>query len=137
MPFIKCWRGAHKAANTQQGEAVEGHQAIVEAINDLKSDLDQRHDENVTRHAVTDKKVDEAIRRIDDLHKAFPGGDWESHRRYHETIISRNEAREQFYQELRGELAKKGLWALVIAAGTGLWWLANLVWIYMKTKAHP
>ncbi|MFM0432378.1 hypothetical protein PQQ75_25430 [Paraburkholderia aspalathi] len=127
MPFIKRWCGAYKAAGVQQGEAVEGHQAIVEAINDLKSDLDQRHDENVTRHAVTDKKVDEAIRRIDDLHKAFPGGDWEGHRRYHETIIAKNEARANFYGDLRSELAKKGVWAVIVV-------LALALWQFFKTK---
>jgi hypothetical protein len=116
---------------------MDAHQELIAAIGSLKSDLDQRHGENILAQAVTDAKVVEAIRGIDELRKAFPDGDPDGHRRYHESIIRRNEAREKFYQELRGELAKKGLWALVIAAGTGLWWLANLVWIYLKTKAHP
>jgi hypothetical protein len=100
---------------------------IAAAILAIKDDLDQRHDENVTRHLVTDRKVDEAIRRIDDLHKAFPGGDWEGHRRYHEAMIERIEARSKLYQDLRTELAKKGLWAVVIGIGTA-------IWFYFKSK---
>ncbi|MFT4068926.1 hypothetical protein [Paraburkholderia sp.] len=103
------------------GKSVDGHREIVDAIGQLKSDLDDRHAENVTRHAVTDRKVDEAIRRIDDLHKAFPDGDWDGHRRYHEAIIRKAEDRAQFYRELRGEMAKKGLWAVVVVLGLALW----------------
>lgn len=106
---------------------MEGHQEVVDAINGLKDDLDQRHNENIGRAAVTDRKVDEAIRRIDDLHKAFPGGDWDAHRRYHEAIIRKMEDRAQFYRDLRTELAKKGAWAV-------LGMLAIAVWAYVKSK---
>lgn len=106
---------------------MEGHEQIVTAINGLREDMDQRHSENTTSAAVTNNKVDEAIRRIDDLHKAFPGGDWDGHRRYHETLIAKAEARSKFYQELRVELAKRGLWAL---AGT----LVLALWAYFKSK---
>jgi hypothetical protein len=93
---------------------------VAAAILAIKDDLDQRHSENVTRHLVTDKKVDEAIRRIDDLHKAFPGGDWEGHRRYHEAMIRRIESRTKLYEDLRVELAKKGLWAVLVVLGIAL-----------------
>lgn len=111
---------------------MEGHKQIVDALGalrddlaqrqgELRADLEQRHSENVTQREVTDRKVDEVIRRVDDLHKAFPGGDWEGHRRYHETLIERAEARTRFYNELRAELAKKGLWALIALLGVALW----------------
>lgn len=100
---------------------MEGHAQVVEAIKGLREDLAERHLENTTAIGVTEKKVDEAIRRIDDLHEAFPGGDWEGHRRYHEAIIKKLEAREQFYQELRSELAKKGVWAVLALVGVALW----------------
>jgi hypothetical protein len=100
---------------------------IAQAIRDLIEDSNAKHTENVTRAEVTDKKVDEAIRRIDDLHKAFPGGDWEGHRRYHEAIIRKMEDRAQFYKDLRNELAKKGLWALLVMLGIALW-------AYVKSK---
>lgn len=90
---------------------------IAAAILSIKDDLDQRHSENITRAEVTDRKVDEAIRRIDDLHKAFPGGDWEGHRRYHEVLIDRIERRAKLYDAMLEELTKKGMWALIVFVG--------------------
>lgn len=90
---------------------------VVAAILAIKDDLDQRHSENITRAEVTDKKVDEAIRRIDDLHKAFPGGDWEGHRRYHEAMIERIEKRSKLYDAMLTELTTKGMWALIVFLG--------------------
>lgn len=94
---------------------------VAAAILAIKDDLDQRHSENITRAEVTDKKVDEAIRRIDDLHKAFPGGDWEGHRRYHEAMIDRIEKRAKLYDALLEELTKKGMWALIVFVGAAIW----------------
>lgn len=103
------------------------HDEIAAAILSIKDDLDQRHSENITRAEVTDRKVDEAIRRIDDLHKAFPGGDWEGHRRYHEAMIERIEKRAKLYDAMLEELTKKGMWALILFVGTALWF-------YIKSK---
>ncbi|WP_343666332.1 hypothetical protein [Paraburkholderia tropica] len=100
---------------------MEGHEQIVRAIDELRSDIEQRHSENVTSLGVTELKLDEVIRRVDDLHKAFPGGDPDGHRRYHESLIERAEARTKFYNELRAELAKKGLWALLALISVALW----------------
>lgn len=100
---------------------MEGHREIVEAISELKADLDQRHGENITAQAVSAAKVNELLRGVDELRRAFPDGDWDGHRRYHEAIIKKLEAREQFYLDLRGELAKKGLWAVIAMLGVALW----------------
>jgi hypothetical protein len=100
---------------------MDGVDKVVAAILSLKEDLDQRHGENITAQAVTEKKIVEAIRGIDELRKAFPDGDADGHRRYHESIIRKNEAREKFYEDLRAELAKKGLWALVAVLALALW----------------
>jgi hypothetical protein len=105
------------------------HQDIAEAIHALSADLDQRHSENVTRHQVTDRKVDEVIRRVDDLHNAFPGGDWNAHRKAHEAMIARHEAKARFYEELRVDLAQKGLWALIVG-------LATAIWYYFRAKVN-
>jgi hypothetical protein len=103
------------------------HEDITAAINALSADMDQRHSENVTQQLVTDRKVDEVIRRVDDLHKAFPGGDWDGHRRSHEAMIARHEAKARFYEELRVDLAQKGLWALIVGVATA-------VWYYFRTR---
>lgn len=65
--------------------------------------------------------MDEVIRRVDDLHKAFPGGDWEGHRRYHECLIRKMEARTKFYEDLRSHLAKNGIWAVLVVLGLAIW----------------
>lgn len=106
---------------------MDGVDKVVAAILSLKEDLDQRHGENITAQAVTEKKIVEAIRGIDELRKAFPDGDADGHRRYHESIIRKNEAREKFYEDLRAELAKKGLWAVIAV-------IATAMWFYVKSK---
>jgi hypothetical protein len=98
------------------------HEEIAAAIHALSADMDQRHSENVTRQLVTDRKVDEVIRRVDDLHNAFPGGDWNAHRKAHEAMIARHEAKARFYEELRVDLAQKGLWALIVGLATAIWY---------------
>jgi hypothetical protein len=105
------------------------HEEIAAAIHALSADMDQRHSENVTQQLVTDRKVDEVIRRVDDLHKAFPGGDWDGHRRYHEAMIERYLAKTRFYEELRVDLAQKGVWALIVG-------LATAVWYYFRAKVN-
>lgn len=100
---------------------MDGHEQVVEAIESLKSDLSQRHTENIDRLAVTDRLVHEAIRRIDELHKAFPDGDCDGHRRYHEAVIRKIEDRAEFWKVLRAELASKGLWAVVLVVAAALW----------------
>ncbi|MFM0638088.1 hypothetical protein PQQ63_15405 [Paraburkholderia metrosideri] len=99
----------------------EGWQAVVAAVDGLRDEIGQRHVENTSTLQELDVKVNVAIDRIDDLHRAFPGGDWEGHRRYHETLIEKAEARTKFYDDLRAELAKKGMWALIALLGLALW----------------
>jgi hypothetical protein len=106
---------------------MDAHQQVIAAINGLKSDLDQRHGENITAQAVTDAKVVELLRGVDDLRRAFPDGDWDGHRRYHEAVIRRMEARAQFYRDLSGHLIKGGAWALIV-------FLAWASWQAIKTK---
>lgn len=93
---------------------------IVAAIDALRDEIIQRHVENTSINETQTTKLDEVIRRVDDLHKAFPGGDWDGHRRYHETLISKAEARTKFYLGLCDDLAKKGLWIVIIALGAAL-----------------
>jgi hypothetical protein len=113
---------------------MEGAKEVIAAIGGLRKDLDDRHSENATTLGVVETKVNEVIRRVDDLHDAFPGGDWDGHRRYHEAVIKRVEAREKFYQDLRTNLATKGLWALILML-TGM--LAGSFLLLIRTKINP
>lgn len=99
----------------------ESDDPIVMAIDALRDEIAQRHVENRSEGEVQSRKIDEVIRRVDDLHKAFPGGDWDGHRRYHEELIRKMEVRSAFYEDLRSELAKKGVWALLLLIGIALW----------------
>ncbi len=49
---------------------------------------------------------------------AYPFGDVHGHRKAHEAMIEAAQAQAKFYNELRIDLAKKGLWTLLaVAAG--------------------
>ncbi len=110
-------------APTAEGE---GWVAVVNAVNHLRDEIDLRHVENTSVNEVQTRKLDEVIRRVDALHNGFPNGDVESHRRYHETLIAKAEARTAFYKDLRSDLTKKGLWAVVATVGI-------IAWHYMQT----
>ncbi|WP_186087296.1 hypothetical protein [Burkholderia gladioli] len=101
--------------------------ALVEAVDRLRRETGHRHVENTTSLQVVEADLKVLIGRVDDLAKGFPGNDPDGHRRAHEAMIARAEARARLYDELRAELAKKGLWALLIALGTA-------VWFWTKTK---
>lgn len=45
---------------------------------------------------------------------AFPGGDVDGHRRYHELLIEREEQRKNFWNGLLLHMAKAGTWAAVV-----------------------
>ncbi|HSD36075.1 MAG TPA: hypothetical protein VLC92_01120 [Rhodocyclaceae bacterium] len=56
--------------------------------------------------------------KIDRVTQAFPGGDPEGHRKYHDAVIKRLEARTAFFEKLLYELVKYGVigfcgWAFV------------------------
>jgi hypothetical protein len=50
---------------------------------------------------------------------AFPGGDFDGHRRYHELLISREEQRQQIRREVITHLLKGSTWAMLV----GLLWM--------------
>lgn len=100
---------------------------IIVAINRLGADINRRHGENVQRLTTTDGKLDDLRQRVDNLHDAFPDRDFGRHRRYHEAVIAKIEARAQFYADLRTELATKGIWAVLVTVCAALWF-------YFKSK---
>lgn len=99
----------------------DGLRAVADALDLLRDEIGQRHTENTSSLEIVEKDLKVLIDRVDDLSKGFPGGDWEGHRRYHEAVIKRMEARTDLYRELRSELAKKGLWALIVMVCTAFW----------------
>ncbi|AQG98596.1 hypothetical protein A9R05_06920 [Burkholderia sp. KK1] len=93
----------------------------------MRDEIGQRHVENASSLEVLEKDLKVVIDRVDDLAKGFPDSDPDGHRRAHEALIRKAEERAKFYEDLRGELAKKGVWAVLVLIGIALWQ-------YFKTK---
>jgi hypothetical protein len=85
---------------------------LAKAVWALKADLDARHTENTDRQTDTDIKISAISDRLEKvLTSAFPEGDADSHRLYHESLIKRNEARERLWKEVLAKLITHGLLA--------------------------
>lgn len=70
-------------------------------------------------NAHIDKRFDEVMDILQKMNGAFaknPDGsvDYDGHRKYHESMIAAAEAQTQFWRELKLEIAKKGVWGLLI-----------------------
>lgn len=70
-------------------------------------------------NAHLDRRFDEILHELQKINGAFarnPDGsvDHDGHRQYHEAMIKAATAQEQFWQELKLEVAKKGIWSLLV-----------------------
>lgn len=79
-----------------------------------------------------DKRFDEILMELRKINGAFarnPDGstDFDGHRRYHESMIAAAEAQTQFWNELKLEIAKKGIWGLLVI-------ICGLVLVGLSTK---
>lgn len=75
-------------------------------------------------HHAENKNEMEALRRemlalSSAVKTAFPGGDFDGHRRYHELLIAREEQRQQIRREVITHLLKGSTWAMLV----GLLWM--------------
>lgn len=80
---------------------------VLDAIHDLKQSFDERHTENTGHLEALEEKVDQVL-------KGFPDGDPASHRKFHEALINKAQAREKFWTDMRAKLIERGIWATVI-----------------------
>lgn len=94
------------------------------------------HSETGNEHI--DKRFDEVIAELKKLNGAFARNedgsiDVDGHRRYHENMIRAATAQEQFWRELKLEVAKKGVWGLLtIIVGLLLVGLSAKIGIMIK-----
>ena len=70
-----------------------------------------------------DDRLSEILSEVKKIHGAFPRDsrgetDFDGHREYHEAMIRAAEAQAEFWKELRLDIAKKGMWGLIITIGT-------------------
>lgn len=72
-----------------------------------------------TDNAHIDARFDELLAEMRKINSAFaktPDGevDFDGHRRYHEQMIAAATAQEEFWRDLKLEVAKKGIWSLLV-----------------------
>lgn len=66
-----------------------------------------------------DNRFDELLTELKKIHGAFATGDdgttdFEGHRRFHEEKVRAAKAEAEFWKELKMEIAKKGVWSLLV-----------------------
>lgn len=93
--------------------------AVITLIKHLQESVDSLQN-TVTTHINGLEDQRKAI-VADLLKEAFPNGDHQAHRRYHENLIKAAEDKAQFWKKMRDELAK---WGLLLFAG---WVIVSLV----------
>lgn len=97
--------------------------SLVENLTERVHELSNKFDAHLqSLHDERQKVITEV------LEKALPEGDADAHRRWHESEITKNEARAAFWTKMRDELAKYGLVGFVGWA---------LYWIWMGILAGP
>lgn len=70
-------------------------------------------------NAHLDKRFDEILEELRKINGAFAKDseghvDFDGHRKYHESMIKAASAQEKFWEELRLEVAKKGVWTMLV-----------------------
>lgn len=102
-------------------------QTIHTDLQDVKGEQ-KKMNETLTNHINTEpEEWAELLKNT--LGCAFPNGDPEGHRRYHEDTISAMEARSKFWKQMLFEVTKYGLFGVV-------GWLAYTVWVAFLQGPH-
>ncbi len=113
----------------------EGYQAVAVALDRLRDEIGQRHTENTSSLEVLEQNLKVVIDRVDDLARGFPENDPDGHRRAHEAMIRKDEARTQLYQKILEKLVTDGMWAaIVFVIGCIVFFAASKLHIAMGSK---
>lgn len=71
--------------------------------------------------AMTDERLDSLERRMDSVEKAFPAGDTESHRRYHEMMMEESRDRKALIKAVKEKTIAGLFWSGLFVVGVALW----------------
>jgi hypothetical protein len=83
-------------------------------------------------HLSMEQKIDTALELLEEMSIAFPDGP-AKHREAHEAWIEAKHAEAKFWNELKLDVAKKGVWGLlIIVLGLTLLGLATKVGVSLK-----
>jgi hypothetical protein len=106
---------------------MEAPDILLSLLQTIHSDLQEvkaeqkKQSQTLTDHINTEPQEWAELMR-EALGSAFPDGDADGHRRYHEETISALEARSKFWRKMVFEVTKYGLFGV-------LGWLAYTVWV--------
>lgn len=93
--------------DSQTARAIKALQASLEGKHEINSRVTQ--DMGHALAAIQDK--------VDKVLEGFPEGDPLSHRKYHEALIKRAEAKATMYREITADILKKGFWIALVGIG--------------------
>lgn len=98
-------------------------------LRELEEHIDERIRRRLVEHAQEESR--ESARRFDELKalltSAFPGGDPEEHRRYHDEVMKWMHERREMWRAVREKTLTALLWGALVAMGSA-------AWHYIKTK---
>lgn len=77
---------------------------------------------SIDKHQIeTNEKLDSMGKKIDTVIAAFPNGDFEGHRRYHETMIEMLTERRRLRQAIQEKTISGLIWAGLVGIGVAVW----------------
>lgn len=94
------------------------HIVVLETVQRMEAKIDTFH--NVLQTHIAEETSDIAKEVASLMSAAFPEGDPDGHRKHHELVIAREEARTAFWQKMLFEISRFGLigllgWVCVVA----------------------
>lgn len=99
-----------------------GERAVLTAMKAWQEEASEKQEEHHAENRARLDAMDREVKAVAATQKlAFPDGDADGHRRYHEELIEEAAARKQFYRKLLISLAEKGLWSLMILLAVSVW----------------
>lgn len=76
----------------------------------------------IDKHALeTSQRLSSIETKIEIIGGAFPAGDFEGHRRYHQSLIEVLEERRALYRSIREKTLIGILWAAIVWIGIAVW----------------
>ena len=85
---------------------------------DMLIELDRKVDEHIKGEMVEHDRVRTAVEEnsklMNKILDAFPEQDVRGHRDYHDQLIAKAKSEAYFWRDLKLDLAKKGLWAVLL-----------------------
>lgn len=99
----------------------EVRKMVGEPLVEVILGLQEGQREIVTTLAQFDKRQEHTEQEIINIKKAFPDGDMEGHRRYHETMIEMLQERRRLRAAIQEKTISALIWVCIVAAAGGIW----------------